>query len=87
MMKDNTGFLGERLLSLDNKMKALEEAGIGGAELRKVRDEVAVQISENRKIFRSIMEKKFQRDGRKLILDSEEEANVIADLIIYFYEK
>ena len=87
MMKDNTGFLGERLLSLDNKMKALEEAGIGGAELRKVRDEVAVQISENRKIFRSIMEKKFQRDGRKLILDSEEEANVIADLIISFYEK
>ena len=87
MMKDNTESLSERLLFLENRMKALEKAGIGGAELRKVRDEVAVQISDNRKIFRNIMEKKFQRDGRKLILDSEEEANVIADLIIRFYEK
>ena len=87
MMKDNTESLSERFLPLENRMKALEKAGIGGAELRKVRDEVAVQISDNRKIFRNIMEKKFQRDGRKLILDSEEEANVIADLIIRFYEK
>ena len=71
MMKDNTESLSERFLPLENRMKALEKAGIGGAELRKVRDEVAVQISDNRKIFRNIMEKKFQRDGRKLILDSE----------------
>ena len=44
MMKDNTESLSELFLPLENRMKALEEAGIGGAELKKVQDETAKKI-------------------------------------------
>lgn len=88
-MKDNTGSLGERLLSLENEMRALEEAGIGGAELRKVKDEVAVLILMNGDIFFRIVGKRFLRFGGKIPLDSEKEdrEDLLTDLIIHFYDK
>ena len=78
MMKGETGSLEERFLALENKMRALEEAGIGGAELRKVQDEVAVLILKNKKYFLGNVT---VPEG---FLDEED---LIQNLIVLFYKK
>ena len=78
MMKDNTESLSELFLPLENRMKALEEAGIGGAELKKVQDETAKKILENKEKFLKYLNKSEE--------DTEKYEDLISELIILFYD-
>ena len=79
MMKDNTESLSERLLFLENRMKALEKAGIGGAELKKVQDATAELILENKEKFLKYLNKSEE--------DTEKYEDLISELIILFYDR
>lgn len=81
-MKGNTEPLKEQFQPLENRMKALYDSGIAGAELKNIKDEVAVLIFAN-------SDKLLYYAGEKIAdeFTQEDKEDLIADLIVLFYDK